>query len=191
MANVVLFHHIQGLTDGVRSFPDELRRAGHTVHVPDLMEGRTFDSIDEGGAYAQETGFGTIMQRGVEAAEPLGSAVYAGFSMGVMPAQRLAQTRADAKGAVLFHACVPLGEFGNTWPSGVPVQIHGMDNDPFFAGEGDVDAARDLVKSADAAELFLYPGGAHLFADPSLDSYDADAARLLTNRVLTFLDNLG
>ncbi len=191
MAELVLYHHAQGLTKGVEAFADELRRAGHTVHVPDLYEGHTFDTLDEGLAYAKRTGFGTIMERGLTAVEGLGGAlVYAGFSLGVMPAQRLAQTRAGARGALLLHACVPVSEFGEAWPAGVPVQVHGMDADPLFADEGDLDAARALVDSAEQAELFLYPGKEHLFVDSSLPSYDQDAAALLTRRVLDFLEGI-
>jgi dienelactone hydrolase len=131
------------------------------------------------------------MERGLTAVAGLGGAlVYAGFSLGVMPAQRLAQTRAGARGALLFHACVPVSEFGEAWPAGVPVQVHGMDGDPFFADEGDLDAARALVDSAEQAELFLYPGKEHLFVDSSLPSYDQDAAALLTRRVLDFLEGI-
>ena len=188
MTDVILFHHAQGLTDGIRSFADELRAAGHSVTVPDLYEGKTFASIEDGVGYAQETGFDTIIERGQAAAEALPAGiVYAGFSLGVLPAQKLAQTRAGAKGALLFEACVPVSEFGNQWPPGVPVQIHGMDSDAFFAAEGDLDAAKDLVATAKDAELFLYPGDRHLFADSSLRSYDEAAATLLTERVLDFL----
>jgi dienelactone hydrolase len=192
MAELVLYHHAQGLTKGVEAFADELRRAGHTVHVPDLYEGHTFDTLDEGLAYAKRTGFGTVMERGVTAVEGLGDAlVYAGFSLGAMPAQRLAQTRAGASGALLFHSCIPVSEFGEAWPAGVPVQVHGMEADPFFAEEGgDLDAARALVDSTERAELFLYPGEEHLFADSSLPSYDQAAAALLTRRVLDFLDGI-
>ncbi|MER5281600.1 dienelactone hydrolase family protein [Streptomyces sp. NPDC002809] len=191
MTEVVLFHHAQGLTPGVEAFAAELRRAGHTVHVPDLYEGHTFDSLEEGIGYASRTGFGTVMERGIAAVQPLGvEVVYAGFSLGVMPAQRLAQTRAGAKGALLFDACLPVSEFGEAWPADVPVQVHGMDGDPFFADEGDLDAARELTADDDRAELFLYPGKQHLFADSSLPSYDQDAAELLTRRVIEFLDGL-
>ncbi len=192
MAEIVMYHHAQGLTEGVEAFAAELRQAGHTVHVPDLYQGHTFGTLDEGLAYMQQTGSGTLMERGVTAVEGLGDTlVYAGFSLGVMPAQRLAQTRAGAKGALLFHACVPASEFGGAWPAGVPVQVHGMDADPFFTEEeGDLDAARALVDSAERAELFLYPGKEHLFADSSLPSYDQAAASLLTRRVLDFLDGI-
>lgn len=191
MAELVLYHHAQGLTKGVEAFAAELRRAGHTVHVPDLYEGHTFDTLEEGITYAKNTGFGTLTERSVSAVKALGDElVYAGFSLGAMSAQQLAQTRAGAKGALLFHSCAPVSEFGEAWPGNVPVQVHGMDADPFFVDEGDIDAARALVGSAERAELFLYPGKEHLFADSSLPSYDQAAANLLTRRVLDFLDGI-
>lgn len=188
MAEVLLLHHALGLTPGVIAFADELRGAGHTVHAPDLYDGRTFDSIEAGVAYAGEIGVGKIRERAKRIAGGLpAELVYAGFSLGVLPAQALAQTRAGARGALLFDSCVPPSEFGSSWPAGVPVQIHGMEADPFFAGEGDIDAARALVDEAPGAELFVYPGDPHLFADSSLPSYDPEAAALLTQRVLDFL----
>jgi dienelactone hydrolase len=189
MAEVLLFHHAQGQTAGFHAFAEKLRQAGHTVHTPDLFNGRTFDSIDAGMAYADEIGFpDKVIERGVRAAEGLpAELVYAGFSLGVVPAQKLAQTRPGARGALLFYSCVPTSAFGSTWPAGVPVQIHGMDADPIFVGEGDIDAARELVASTPDAELFLYPGDQHYFADSSLPSYVPDAAALLMERVLAFL----
>ena len=189
MAEVLLFHHAMGQTSGFNAFADVLRAAGHVVHTPDLFDGRTFDSIEAGMAFAEEIGFpDEIIARGERAAEALPSdLVYAGFSLGVVPAQKLAQTRPGARGALLFYSCVPVAMFGSEWPPGVPVQIHGMDADPIFVGEGDIDAARDLVESATEAELFLYPGDQHYFADSSLPSYDAEATALLTRRVLDFL----
>src|SRR6478672_8081278 len=165
MTEVVLYHHVQGLTDGVRAFGDELRQAGHTVHTPDLFGGRTFDAIEEGMAFAREAGFGDLAERGVAAAEEFrADVVYAGFSFGVMPAQQLAQTRSGARGALLMYSCLPVSEFGDAWPEGVPVQVHGKE-----------------------AEQFLYPGEEHLFADSSLPGYDAAAAARLTERVVAFL----
>lgn len=189
MAEVLLFHHAMGQTTGFRAFADELREAGHTVHTPDLFDGRKFGSIEEGMAYAEQIGFpDAIIERGERTANELApELVYAGFSLGVVPAQKLAQTRAGARGALLYYSCVPLSYFGGSWPEGVPAQIHGMDEDPIFVGEGDVDAARELVEAADDAELFLYPGDQHYFADSSLPSYDESAAKLLTERTLAFL----
>ena len=188
MAEVLLFHHALGQTAGFLAFADELRLAGHTVHAPDLYKGLTFDSLDAGMAYVGEIGFGEVIERGVRAAEGLpAELVYAGFSLGVLPAQKLAQTRPGARGALLFYSCVPTSAFGSSWPAGVPVQVHAMDADPLFVNEGDLDAARALVASAADAELFLYPGDEHYFADSSLPSYDATAAALLQKRVLEFL----
>lgn len=189
MTEIAVYHHIQGLTDGIQSFAEELRQAGHTVHAPDLFDGRTFESIEEGLAFARATGFGELAARGVAVADRIGSElVYAGFSFGVMIAQQLAQTRSGARGAVLMYSCLPVSEFGSAWPKGVPVQVHGKDGDPFFVE--DLDAARGLVDSTDHAELFLYPGDEHLFADSSLPAYDSSAAALLTERVLAFLDRV-
>lgn len=188
MAEILLFHHAQGLTPGVVAFADTLRSAGHTVHTPDLFAGRTFDSIEAGMSFVKEIGFGEVMARGAHAAAGLpAELVYVGFSLGVVPAQMLAQTRIGARGAILCYSCVPVSEFGSAWPKGVPVQIHGMDADPFFVDEGDIDAARALVAEAEDAELILYPGDQHYFADSSLPSYDAQATALLTQRVLAFL----
>jgi len=188
LAEVVLFHHVQGLTPGIVAFADELRAAGHTVHTPDLFDGRTFPTLDEGMAHARTVGFDAILDQGVSAADALGpDVVYAGFSMGVMPAQKLAQTRAGARGALLIDACLPVTEFGDRWPEDVPVQVHGMDADPNFVEGGDLDAAQALVDSTDQAELFLYPGNVHLFADSSLPSYDQHATELMTGRILEFL----
>lgn len=194
MAEVVLYHHIQGLTEGVRSFADGLRRAGHTVHTPDLFDGRTFATMDEAFAVVQEAGDAFDAKAdGAAHALPEGL-VYAGISWGVGAAQRLAQTRAGARGALLYEACFPItGEYAfGPWPNDLPVQIHGKGDDEFFAHEGDIDAARDLVAKIgpEKAELFVYPGDEHLFVDSSLPTYDADAAALVTRRTLQFLSVL-
>ena len=180
MAEVLLFHHAQGLTEGVVAFADELRAAGHLVHTPDLYEGRTFASLPEGMAFAQEIGFGTIVERGRRAVEGLDT-VYIGLSLGVLPAQMLAQTRPGAGGAVFIAAAIALSEFGGAWPDGVPLQLHGPDPDE------DVEIARALAATIDGVERFLYPGAGHLFVDRSLPDYDEEAAGLVRERVLRFL----
>jgi dienelactone hydrolase len=189
VADILLFHHAHGQTPGFLAFADELRADGHVVHTPDLYDGKTFDDLDAGVGYAKEVGFDTILERGRSSADDLpNELVYGGFSLGVMPAQLLAQTRTGAKGALFFSAALPASEFGDSWPQGVPLQIHMMQNDPW--GEEDIPAARELVDSADGAELFLYPGDKHLFADRSLTDYDENAANLLRQRVLAFLENV-
>jgi dienelactone hydrolase len=188
MTDVLLFHHAQGQTPGFHGFAEALRAPGHTVHTPDLYGGKVFDDFGQGLAQAEEIGFGALIEKGVRAADDLPSdLVYAGFSLGVLPAQKLAQTRPGARGAILMYSCVPATEFGG-WPAGVPVQIHGMDADPIFVDEGDVEAARDIVSANPEAELFLYPGDQHYFADSSLASYDPEATALMTSRVLEFLE---
>ncbi|GAA0944000.1 dienelactone hydrolase family protein [Pseudonocardia zijingensis] len=184
MAEVLLFHHALGLTAGCRAFADELRAVGHVVHTPDLFEGRTFGSVPEGVRHAEQLGFDTVTERGMRAAEALPARiVLAGFSLGVMPAQRLAQTRPGAAGALLVHGSVPLPEFGGTWPDGVPLQIHTMADDEL----GDVDVAHELVAAVAGAQLHLYPGEGHLFTDPGSPDHDPEAAALVMRRALAFL----
>ncbi len=193
MTEILLFHHACGLTPGVVALADRLRAAGHTVHTPDLYDGATFATIEEGVEHARSIGFDSILQRGLGAADGLpASLVYAGISLGVMPAQCLAQTRPGARGAVLLESCVPPAEFGGSWPAGVPVQVHGMDADPWFADGGDLDAARELAASTPQAQLFTYPGDRHLFTDSSRERSEADeaAADLLLQRVTAFLATL-
>jgi dienelactone hydrolase len=190
MAEVLLFHHAHGQTAGFLAFADRLRAAGHVVHAPDLYEGNTFASLDEGIAYARRVGFDRILERGRLAAEGLPSGlVYGGFSLGVMPAQLLAQTRPGARGALLVSAALPVSELGDAWPEGVPVEIHLMEGDEWAAE--DLPAARELVETADDAELVLHPGDGHLFADESLPDYDERAAAELERRALAFLERVG
>ena len=187
MAELLLFHHGHGLTEGVRQFAHTAREAGHTVHTPDLFEGRVFDDLAEGMAYVDNIGLRAVLERGSMAARDLPpTVVYAGFSLGVLPAQQLTQTRPGARGALLFHSCVPAATFG-AWPVGVPTQVHAMEDDPWFVGDGDIDAARNLLAVSDRAALFLYPGAGHLFADPGLPDYDEAAAEQLTRRALGLL----
>jgi dienelactone hydrolase len=182
VAEVVVFHHALGLTAPVRRFADGLGAAGHTVHAPDLYDGRTFDRIDDGMAHADELGGPLgIVDRARAAVESLPrEAVYVGFSLGVLSAQALAQTRPGARGAVLCYSALPLGEWGDnwpaTWPDGVPLQLHILD------GDEDFEVARRLAATVPGAELFVYAGGEHYFAE-----HDDQAAALLLERVLDFL----
>jgi dienelactone hydrolase len=192
MTDVVLFHHALGQTSGFLAFAETLREAGHTVHTPDLFEGRTFDSIEAGMAHAEEIGFPQqILERASNAVDDLpGDLIYAGFSVGVVPAQYLAQTRPNAVGALFFYSCVPAEAFGE-WPSRLAAQIHGMDADPYFVDEGDIDAARSLAEANPEVTLYLYSGAEHYFAEAGRPSFDAKATALLTERVLEFLGDQG
>lgn len=194
MTEVVLFHHVCGLTPGVLALAEGWRRAGHVVHTPDLYGGIVFDSLEAGAAFARgpEGPDQDALADAAVAGLP-GRLVYAGISAGGMQAQRLAQTRSGAAAAVLLESCIPItGDWAfGPWPDGVPVQIHGMEADAFFAGEGDLDAAREIVARVPEAELYLYPGEGHLFEDRSLPSYDATATALVNQRVLALLDRVG
>lgn len=189
MAPVLLFHHAQGLTDGVRAFADELRAAGHDVQTPDLFEGRVFGTLTEGVAHAQELGVDELLRRGNDAATDLAKGtVTIGFSLGVLPAQQLAQTNPAVRGAVLLHSAVPAETFGGPWPDGVALQLHLSDEDPWIVE--DRPAAEALAAEVADAELFVYPGAGHLIADSSLDEYEPEAAALILSRVTQFLDRM-
>lgn len=188
MTELVLFHHVLGLTDGVRTFAELIRAQGHTVHTPDLFEGRTFPTIDEGIGYAGSIGFDEVMRRGLQAADPLPKqVVYGGFSVGVMPAQQLLQTTPEAVGGLFLHSFIAPTDLDGAWPGGVPAQVHGMDEDPFFIGDGDLDAARGVQAEHPELEVFLYPGKAHLFTDSSSADYDKAAAVAVLERTGEFL----
>ena len=189
MAEVVLYHHVQGLTTGVQSFADELRQAGHTVHTPDLFDGHTFDTIEEGMAFARETGFGALVERGAGSrrGEPP-RLVYAGFSFGVW-----SRSSSRRPGPVLAAPCsCPAVSRSRSSARRGPraSRFRCMARRPTRSSKRTSTAARALADSTDEAELFLYPGNEHLFADSSLPAYDAAAAALLTGRVLAFLDAL-
>ncbi len=195
MSDVVLFHHVQGLTAGTRAFADALRAGGHVVHTPDLFEGVLPATLPEGLGHIRALGEDLLDARAAQVVAQLPEAVvFGGFSWGAAIAQRYAQTRSTALAALLFEACLPVsGRWAiGSWPAGVPVQVHGMGEDEFFAGEGDLDAARELVAQAgpDVAELFVYPGKSHLFTDSSLPSYDEAATTLVIQRSLDLLARL-
>ena len=184
MADVVVFHHAQGLTDGVLQFAEDLRSVGHVVNVPDLYDGATFDTVVDGVAHAENVGTDTILGRAAEAVSQLPTRmVYAGFSLGAVAAQMLAQTRPNAQGALLYHGGSPTSTFSKPWPDGVPLQIHTMDADEWM----ELDEAESLRNEVAGAELFVYSGSKHLFADSSLDDYDQAAAQLLVDRTVKFL----
>jgi dienelactone hydrolase len=189
MTDVLLFHHVQGLTEGVEAFADQLRAAGHEVTAPDLFGGAIFATIDEGMAHVRNVGPENITAAGAEVADALPARiVYAGFSLGAMMAHEFAQTRPRALGALLYHhGDVPVDAFADTWPIGVDVQIHVAEQDEFY----EPDVVEEFVQVAGAnaeARLFLYPGSAHLFTDSSLPEFEPDSAALVMQRTLDFLN---
>lgn len=190
MAEILLFHHVLGRTAGMEALAERFRSAGHTVHLPDLFDGRTFTAVEEGRAYAQATGEDLLVERARVVVEALPrELVYAGVSLGVWPAQLLAQTRLGARAAVLISSAIEPSEFEAPWPTGVPVQVHLKEGDPLLV-EGDLDAARSIAEVVPGAELFLYPGSTHLFTEEGYADHDAAATDLLVERVTGLLARL-
>ena len=192
MAEVILFHHAHGLTDGVLAFADHVRSAGHQVIVPDLYEGATFERLDDGVAYAEQRGFENLIAAGVDTAEkhPPGL-VYAGFSLGALVAHKLAQTRPGAKGALLYHhGDVPVATFGASWPGSVDLQIHVNEHDEWVELDT-VHEFIEVVRGSAEADLYVYPGSSHLFTDSSLRAYDPESSATVLERTLNFLDTHG
>jgi dienelactone hydrolase len=189
MSDLILFHHVHGLTDGVLAFAERLREAGHRVTTPDLFDGVTFTTIETGVAYVAEAGMDDVIARGVAEAEPLTpDLVYAGFSLGALIAHKLAQTRPGARGALLYHhGDVPMTVFGDTWPEDVDTQIHINQHDEYLDKEV-VDEFVSRVGETARVELFLYPGSTHLFTDSSLSDYEPESAELVLRRTLEFLE---
>ncbi|GAB3602405.1 dienelactone hydrolase family protein [Kineococcus gypseus] len=194
MVDVVLFHHVQGLTPGVRALAAALAGTEHTVHTPDLYGGRTFATLADGLARARSLDAPTLRREVDALVDALpGPLVHAGISWGVLHAQRLAQTRPGALGALLLEACLPVGEDGfGPWPAGLPVQVHGVEDDESFAGDGDLAAARDLAERVGPqhAQVFTYPGCDHLVLDASLPTHDPGTTALVVQRARDLLARL-
>ena len=188
MTEVLMFHHALGLTAAVESFADELRRAGHEVVTPDLFDGETFGSVSDGVAHAERLGFDTIIARGVAAADRMdGPFIVAGLSLGVLPAQKLAQTSPTVHGALLYFAAVPVSTFAARWPSGVPTELHLVEDDEWAVEDRD---AAEEVATASGGRRYLYPGRGHLVTEVGSTDHDPVAATLILERSLAFLGRL-
>jgi dienelactone hydrolase len=187
VAEIVLFHHVGGLTPGVVGLAQQLREAGHTVHTPDLFDGRTFTDVHDGMAYVDSIGEETVAARAAELVAPMAQdVVYGGLSMGVARAAEQVLTRPGARAAFFLYGAVAPSWWEATWPTGVPSQAHVTEGDAFR----EPDAEAEYVADVPGAELFVYPGSGHLFAEPGHPDYDEDAASLATSRVLAFLADL-
>ncbi|MGH2884328.1 MAG: dienelactone hydrolase family protein [Solirubrobacteraceae bacterium] len=187
----MLFHSAQGLRRDVRLWTESLRAAGHQVYTPDLFEGATFEQLEDGIAHRDQIGIPVLMRRAAAALEELpAQLVYGGFSMGAATAEYYAATRDGARGAVLMHSVAPLKTFGvETWPNGLPVQLHYAVGDPLLGDRRDVDALRVLAAAAGARTVvYEYPGAGHLFADPDGPDYDPTLADEMLQRQLSFLE---
>lgn len=184
MSTIVLFHSALGRTPAVEAFARGLRGHHHEVITPDLFDGETFTTLDDGVKKRDALGIPELMRRAAAAVEGLpADCIYAGFSMGAAAAQFLALTRPGARGCVLMHAVLPLAAMGaNEWPT-VPLQVHTSERDPWV----DQAIAEAVVRGA-GGELVRYPGAAHLFADERDPGFDAQHAARLLERVAAFVD---
>ena len=187
MTEMILFHHALGVTDGVVAFAGRIRDGGHRVTVGDLFDGKTFGTLEEGVAHEEEIGWEAMIERSEAAAVDLPPGiVFGGFSLGAVYAQRLAQTRPGALGALLYHGGDnPPSAFETPWPARAGLQVHVSEDDPWF----DRGSGEQLVSEA-GGELFPYPGSAHLFTDRSWTEYDEASTDLVVDRTLAFLDRL-
>jgi dienelactone hydrolase len=190
---IVLFHSVLGLRPAVLEWAERLRGAGHRVHTPDLYDGAVFDDYEAAGRHLESLGgIPALMARTRAAVAHLpAELVYVGFSNGGGCAELLALTRPRARGAILMHAALPVEAFGaSAWPAGVPVQLHYAERDP-FRDQGAINALAGSVRASGAAyEAYDYPVDGHLFADPQLPGFDAGAAALMLERVLSFADRI-
>ena len=188
MAQILLFHHALGLTPGVVEFVDALRKAGHTVDAPDLFDGQLFERVEDGVAHEEGLGWEEMIRRTETAAADLpADIVYLGMSLGVVYGTRLAVTRPGARGLIgLYSPIPPESVAGARLPSGLPAQYHWHEGDPWV----DEGAPEALVAQVPQAEINVYEGDSHLFADPSSVDFDATAAALAMERILTFLGAL-
>lgn len=195
MSDIVLFHSVLGLRAGVLDAADRLRAAGHIVHTPDYYDGRTYDEYPPAFEFLEEIGgIPDVIARCTAAAGRLpADLVYVGFSLGGVPAELLAATRAGAQGLILLHAAIPPDALGvQAWPASVPVQVHFATGDP-YRDKAELDSFEAAVRASGARyERFDYPGNGHLFTDRTLpDEFDEQSAELLFSRVLAFLDQIG
>ncbi|MEV5158156.1 dienelactone hydrolase family protein [Streptomyces sp. NPDC053728] len=188
--NIMLFHSTYGLRPAVHASADRLRAAGHEVRVPDLFEGHTFETVEEGLAFKEEVGKDELLKRAVLAAAPYSDQglVYAGFSFGASVAQTLALGDAKARGLLLLHGTSDIAE--NASVDELPVQLHVADPDPFESHDWLTSWYLQMQRTGADVEVYRYPGAGHLFTDPDLPDHDEDAAELAWKVSLGFLATL-
>ena len=173
---VVVLHHLLGVTDGVRALVEHIRHLGADVRVPDLLDGVIHADMTSAAAHLERLGMDAVVARAEAALTDLGpGAVLVGLSLGAVPAQRTAQLRGDCAGVVLVGACLPPDAFGAVWPPGTPVRIHAAADDPVFRDEGDRDAAEAFVTAAPDVRLRLHPGAGHLLTEEGSPDLDPEA----------------
>jgi len=188
VAHIILFHSVQGLRDVEREAAERFRKAGHDVTTPDLYEGQTALSIDEGIAIKDGIGWDTLIERAHAACVGLpDKAVLAGFSMGAAVACSLWAKRTATSGILLVHG---LGDLPKWVKSGLPVQAHFADPDPYLMPEVAADWNDRAFRIGLALEIFTYDGAGHFYTDAASADYNAEATEQTFERALSFLENL-
>ncbi|MEU2679727.1 dienelactone hydrolase family protein [Streptomyces sp. NPDC007107] len=188
--NIMLFHSTYGLRPAVHASAERLRAAGHEVRVPDLFEGHTFETVEEGMAFKEQVGKDELLKRAVLAAAPYSDQglVYAGFSFGASVAQTLALGDAKARGLLLLHGTSDIAE--NASVDELPVQLHVADPDAFESPDWLNSWYLQMQRTGADVEIYRYPGAGHLYTDPELPDFDQDAAELTWKVALGFLATL-
>ncbi|WP_326697037.1 dienelactone hydrolase family protein [Streptomyces sp. NBC_01754] len=188
--NIMLFHSTYGVRPAVHAAADRLRAAGHEVRVPDLFEGHTFDTVEEGTAFKERVGKDELLKRAVLAAAPCSEQglVYAGFSFGASVAQTLALGDAKARGLLLLHGTSDIAE--NASVDELPVQLHVADPDAFESPDWLNSWYLQMQRTGADVEVYRYPGAGHLYTDPDLPDFDKPAADLTWKVALGFLATL-
>ncbi|MFF2654669.1 dienelactone hydrolase family protein [Streptomyces sp. NPDC058045] len=188
--DIMLFHSTFGLRPAVHAAADRLRAAGHEVHTPDLFDGRTCESVEEGMELRDGLGREELLRRAVLAAAPYSERglVYAGFSFGASVAQTLALGDAEARGLLLIHGTSDIADSASA--DGLPVQLHVAEPDPFETDDWLSAWYLRMSRAGADVEVYRYPGAGHLYTDPDLPDYDAEAAESTWRTALGFLDSL-
>ncbi|MER5993144.1 dienelactone hydrolase family protein [Streptomyces viridosporus] len=188
--NIMLFHSTYGLGPAVHRAADRLRAAGHEVFTPDLFEGRTFTTVEEGMAYGEETGKEELLRRAVLAAAPYSERglVYAGFSFGASVAQTLALGDGHARGLLLLHGTSDIA--ANASVDDLPVQLHVAEPDPFETDDWLSAWYLQMRRAGADVEVYRYAGAGHLYTDPDLPDWDEEAAEATWRVALGFLESL-
>ncbi|WNI32466.1 dienelactone hydrolase family protein [Streptomyces sp. ITFR-6] len=190
LMNIMLFHSTYGLRPAVHAAADRLRAAGHEVRVPDIFAGHTFETVEEGLAYQQETGKEELLKRAVLAAAPYSDSrlVYAGFSFGASVAQTLALGDAKARGLLMFHGTSDIAESASV--DELPVQLHVADPDPYETHDWLNSWYLQMRRTGADVEIYRYPGAGHLFTDAELPDFDQASAELAWKVAIGFLATL-
>ncbi|MER7174716.1 dienelactone hydrolase family protein [Streptomyces mesophilus] len=188
--NIMLFHSVYGLRPAVHQAAGRLRAAGHEVQVPDLYDGKTAESVEDAMKIKDEIGKDELLRRAVAASAPYSESglVYAGFSLGAALAQNVALADDKARGLLLLHGTSDIADDASA--DDLPVQLHVADPDAFEPEDWQNAWYLRMRRAGADVEVFRYRGAGHLYTDPDLPDYDAEAADATWKTALGFLETL-